>query len=202
MSLAYDNSKPPHVSEVERKFALEQDWTPGAADTLSLWFKGEGASFAETSPGTFTMSAAGADTWGARDEFRYVYKQLDGDGAIAVKVNDLAGMDYWTKAGVMIRESLDPSRPMLSCSSSPTGCESSRIGPPTTPANASPRTAALNLEFPPGLSLSAGATSSPAITLSTVSTGPDSQIEHTPGLMPPLTRRPSTCRCRFTSEGH
>jgi parallel beta-helix repeat protein len=109
MSLAYDNAKPPRVSEVERKFAPEQDWTVGATDTLSLWYRGDLVSFGETTPGTFVMSAAGADIWGARDEFRYAYKRLDGDGAMAVKIENLAGMDYWTKAGVMIRESLDPS---------------------------------------------------------------------------------------------
>jgi hypothetical protein len=108
MSLAYDNTKPPHVSEVERTFAPEQDWTAGAADTLSLWHRGDLMSFGETAPGTFVMSAAGADIWGARDELRYAYKRLDGDGAIAVRIEYLAGMDYWTKAGVMIRENLDP----------------------------------------------------------------------------------------------
>jgi hypothetical protein len=109
MSLAYDNTRPPHASAVEREFALEQDWTAGAADTLSLWYRGDLVSFRETTPGSFLMSAAGADIWGARDELRYAYKQLDGDGAIAVKIEDLAGVHYWTKAGVMIRESLDPS---------------------------------------------------------------------------------------------
>jgi parallel beta-helix repeat protein len=108
MSLTYDNTKPPHLSEIERRFARAQDWTAGAADTLSLWFEGDEVSFAETSPGRFTLSAAGADTWGARDEFRYAYKRLDGDGAIVVKIEDLLRMDYWTKAGVMMRESLDP----------------------------------------------------------------------------------------------
>jgi hypothetical protein len=121
MSLAYDNTKPPHVSEVERKFAPEQDWTAGAADTLSLWYRGDLVSFGETAPGTFVMSAAGADIWGARDEFRYAHKRLDGDGAIAVKIEDLAGVDYWTKAGVMIRGSLDPASAHASMFVTPSG---------------------------------------------------------------------------------
>jgi parallel beta-helix repeat protein len=109
MSLAYDNTRPPHVSAVERKFTPEQDWTAGGADTLSLWYRGDLVSFGETTPGTFVMSAAGADVWGARDELRYACKRFDSDGAIAVKIENLAGTDYWTKAGVMIRASLDPS---------------------------------------------------------------------------------------------
>jgi len=57
MALAYDNTKPPHASAVERKLAPEQDWTAGTADTLSLWYRGEGVSFEETSPRRFSMSA-------------------------------------------------------------------------------------------------------------------------------------------------
>ncbi len=107
MLLAYDNTRPPFVSEVERKFAPEQDWTVGGMNTLSLWYQGDSVSFGETTPGTFTMSAAGADMWGNRDEFRYAYKRLDGDGAIVAKVEHLTRTDYWAKAGVMLRESLD-----------------------------------------------------------------------------------------------
>ncbi len=108
MSLAYDNTRSPFVSEVEREFVPAQDWTVGAMDTLSLWFQGDTVSFGETSPGTFTMCAAGADIWGAADEFRYAYKRLDGDGAIVVQVNSVLRTDAWAKAGVMIRESLSP----------------------------------------------------------------------------------------------
>jgi hypothetical protein len=49
---------------------------------LSLWFRGDVVSFGEASSGTFAMSAAGADIWGGGDEFRYAYKQLNGDGTI------------------------------------------------------------------------------------------------------------------------
>ncbi len=108
MLLAYDNARSPFVSEIERTFAAAQDWTVGELDTLSLWFQGEAASFVETAPGTFTMTAAGADIWGASDEFRYAYKQLNGDGAIVARVNSVSWSDAWAKAGVMIRESLSP----------------------------------------------------------------------------------------------
>ena len=109
MSLAYDNTGPPFISEVEREFALQQDWTAGEMNTLSLWYYGDVVSFDETTPGAFTMSAAGADIWGASDEFRYAYQRLDGDGAIVARVERVGGSAYWAKAGVMVRESLDPS---------------------------------------------------------------------------------------------
>jgi hypothetical protein len=108
MLLAYDNSKSPFLSEAEREFAAEQNWTAGAMDTLSLRFQGEAAAFAETAPGTFTMTAAGADIWNDRDEFRYAYQRLDGDGAIVARIDSFLRTHDWAKAGVMIRASLEP----------------------------------------------------------------------------------------------
>ncbi len=108
MLLAYDNTGSPSISEVERQFASEQNWTVGGRNTLSLWFRGDVVSFGEASSGTFTMSAAGADIWGAGDEFRYAYKQLNGDGTIVARVNNVSWSNAWAKAGVMVRESLSP----------------------------------------------------------------------------------------------
>ena len=108
MFLAYDNARPPFVSEVEREFAGEQDWTVGDVNTLSLRFRGDLVSFRETEPGAFAMSATGADIWGAGDQFRYAYRRLDGDGSIVARVERVGNTDFWAKAGVMIRESLDP----------------------------------------------------------------------------------------------
>ena len=59
--------------------------------------------------GSFTVTGAGADVWGTADAFRYVYTTMTGDGSIVAQV---ASEDYianWTKAGVMMREALDPS---------------------------------------------------------------------------------------------
>jgi len=108
MFMAYDNARSPFISEAQREFASQQDWTAGAMNTLSLWFQGDVVSFGETAPGTFAMSAAGVDIWGASDEFRYAYKRLDGDGAIVARVDSVRNTSVWAKAGVMIRESLDP----------------------------------------------------------------------------------------------
>jgi hypothetical protein len=67
--------------------------------------------------GNFTVSAAGADIWGTADAFHYVYQPLAGDGQIIAQVGSLqthhaddpsVEHEFWEKAGVMIRESLDP----------------------------------------------------------------------------------------------
>jgi len=56
--------------------------------------------------GTFTVRAAGADIWGAADAFHYVFHALTGDGSIQARVASLTKTASWTKAGVMIRETL------------------------------------------------------------------------------------------------
>jgi hypothetical protein len=75
---------------------------------LSLWFKGNPAGFLEDPTGTLTMSATGADIWNTADEFRYAYKQLSGVGSITAQVLSVDNTDPWAKAGVMIRQTLDP----------------------------------------------------------------------------------------------
>ncbi|MFQ6034677.1 MAG: carbohydrate binding domain-containing protein [Sedimentisphaerales bacterium] len=109
MPLHYDNTAGVRYSEAERTFDTPQDWTRGGANSLNLWFRGNPVAFQESPAGTFTMSADGADIWGTADEFRYAYKQLNGDGQIIAKVVSIGGpgTNEWRKAGVMIRESLD-----------------------------------------------------------------------------------------------
>jgi hypothetical protein len=56
--------------------------------------------------GTYTVSGAGVDVWGAADQFRFVHRQLVGDGVIVARVVSLKRTHVWAKAGVMIRESV------------------------------------------------------------------------------------------------
>ena len=59
----------------------------------------------------YTIQADGADIYGTADAFRYAYRQISGDCQMTVRVTSLAsvaGSDGWSKAGVMIRQSLDP----------------------------------------------------------------------------------------------
>lgn len=56
--------------------------------------------------GKFTVIGAGSDIWGATDQFRFVYRQLTGDGVVVANVESLQQAHLWSKAGVMIRETL------------------------------------------------------------------------------------------------
>ena len=58
--------------------------------------------------GAYTMTAAGADIWGSSDQFHFAYRVLTGPGTIVARVDSVQNTDGWAKAGVMIRETLDP----------------------------------------------------------------------------------------------
>jgi Malectin domain len=58
--------------------------------------------------GRFTVTGSGADIWGASDAFHFVYQTLHGDGTIIARVDSVGNTDPWAKAGVMIRETMDP----------------------------------------------------------------------------------------------
>jgi len=116
MPLAYDNNKQGYskYSQVELTLSAIRNWTEEGVTELSLWFRGyPGAvgSFAEGPVGTYTMTASGTDIWAVNgveaDEFHFAYKMLTGPGSIIAKVVSVENTNAWTKAGVMIRETLD-----------------------------------------------------------------------------------------------
>jgi hypothetical protein len=111
MPYYYDNTSTATYSEAQRSFSPGQDWTREGVDSLSLWFRGYPAyvgSFVEAPAGTYTMTASGADIWGESDEFHFAFKEITGAAAIIAKVESVRNTDPWAKAGVMIRDTLEP----------------------------------------------------------------------------------------------
>jgi len=113
MPLVFDNNKQGNskYSEVELTLSTVRDWTAEGVTELSLWFRGYPASvgsFIEGPVGTYTMTGSGVDIWNAADEFHYAFKTLTGVGSIIAKVLSVDETDPWAKAGVMIRETLEP----------------------------------------------------------------------------------------------
>jgi len=111
----YEQSGTLTFSEAERGWADAQDWTRSGITSLALWFRGLSASFGsfsaeptEDGPDLYTVTAGGTDIWGESDQFHFVYKQISGIGSIAAKVVSVSNTDPWAKAGVMIRQTLDP----------------------------------------------------------------------------------------------
>jgi phosphatidylserine/phosphatidylglycerophosphate/cardiolipin synthase-like enzyme len=64
------------------------------------------AGSAGSSGSTFTLKGAGADIWGAADEFHFAYRTMTGNGTVTARVASLSNTNAWTKGGVMIRETL------------------------------------------------------------------------------------------------
>jgi len=113
MPISYDNNKQgfSKYSEAEHTLTDQRDWTEEGVANLSLWFRGNPASvgsFTEGPAGTYTMTASGADIWNQSDEFHYAYKTLTGVGSMVARVESIDNTNGWAKAGVMIRESLEP----------------------------------------------------------------------------------------------
>ena len=52
------------------------------------------------------MTGSGADIWGTADAFNFARTQMTGDGTIVARVATVQFADKWSKAGVMIRETL------------------------------------------------------------------------------------------------
>jgi len=93
----------------------QRDWTEQGVTELSLWFRGYSGSvgsFVEGPVGTYTMTGSGADIWNVNgieaDQFHFAYKMLTGSGSIIARVDSVENTNGWAKAGVMIRESLNP----------------------------------------------------------------------------------------------
>ncbi|UCE46920.1 MAG: LamG domain-containing protein, partial [Phycisphaerales bacterium] len=126
LPLQYNNTGGVMNSEVERKLDSPRDWTRNGVEELSIWFQGRPASvgsFTEGPVGTFTITATGADIWNQADEFHFAYRTLTGVGSIEAQVLSVEQTDNWAKAGVMIRETLDPGSKFAAVYMTPTNAD-------------------------------------------------------------------------------
>jgi hypothetical protein len=57
----------------------------------------------------FDIYASGADIWGTKDEFNFVYMERTGDFDLAAQIENMRAADLYSKAGLMARENLTAS---------------------------------------------------------------------------------------------
>lgn len=69
---------------------------PAIPGTISVSYRG------------FDITAGGADIWGIKDEFSFVYIEKSGDFDFAARIESLTAAHLYTKAGLMAREDLTP----------------------------------------------------------------------------------------------
>ena len=55
----------------------------------------------------YDITAGGTDVFGSSDQLRFVYREVTGDFDTQVRIESLSAVDTWTKAGLMVRTSLD-----------------------------------------------------------------------------------------------
>jgi hypothetical protein len=68
-----------------------------------------GSASLDIGTGIAVVAGAGDDIWGTADAFQFYYQPLSGDGEIVARVASVQNVRSWTKAGVMMRDTLDPS---------------------------------------------------------------------------------------------
>ena len=110
---ALETSGTQFYSETERRWEDAQDWTKDGVESLSLWFRGYPAkvsSFIEEPAGIFTVKGIGEDIWNNSDEFHFAYKELASNQSVSIiaKVESMEPINKDSKAGIMIRDSLEP----------------------------------------------------------------------------------------------
>jgi hypothetical protein len=106
MPLKYNNATA-NYSEADRTWGTDQNWKVNGANTVSLWFRGTPTGFVQLASDHILMNGMGTDIYNAADQGRFVYKQLTGNGTLIARVDRLDAVDPWSKAAVMIRQSLD-----------------------------------------------------------------------------------------------
>jgi len=118
----YEQSGTLTFSEAEHMWETPQDWTRRSVDSLSLWIRGLPVSVGSFTAGPpITMTGVGTDIGGTADQFHFAYKQLSGAGSITAKVLSVSNTNTLAKAGVMIRQSLEPGSPHAMVIFSPGG---------------------------------------------------------------------------------
>jgi glucose/arabinose dehydrogenase/regulation of enolase protein 1 (concanavalin A-like superfamily) len=93
---------------------LPSPWVDADVGDVGAW------GTASSSSGMFTVKGAGADIGGTTDAHHFVYQALNGDGQITARINSLQNTDPNAKAGLMIRDSLNPNSINFSLLATPT----------------------------------------------------------------------------------
>jgi hypothetical protein len=76
---------------------------------LDIGDVGAAGSFTDDGGGHYFINGAGGDIWGTEDAFNFWYADDVGDGYVSTRVMAIQDTNPFAKAGVMIRESTDPS---------------------------------------------------------------------------------------------
>jgi regulation of enolase protein 1 (concanavalin A-like superfamily) len=71
--------------------------------------------------GVFELYGGGSDIWGSQDQARFLNQTVEGDFTLEVTVDSVENIDQYTKAGLMLRGSLEPNAPAVILTTFPDG---------------------------------------------------------------------------------
>jgi hypothetical protein len=99
LAIAQDNQKSASISLKSKPLSLasfkhSDVGNPSIKGTVKVSEKG------------FDITAGGADIWGVKDEFSFVYVERTGDFDLVSRIESLTAANLYTKAGLMAREDL------------------------------------------------------------------------------------------------
>jgi glucuronoarabinoxylan endo-1,4-beta-xylanase len=100
--IAYSNTNHGSVWSVTTAPAVQLP-SPWQSQDIGITSGQTGAIYTD---GVFTMTGLGADIWNPSDAFRFAYMPVTGNCTIIARVTSVQNTDPWSKAGVMIRDSL------------------------------------------------------------------------------------------------
>jgi Tol biopolymer transport system component/tetratricopeptide (TPR) repeat protein len=78
---------------------------------------------------SYTVQGFGVDIWQTFDDFHFAYARLKGNCSITARIENVENVDEWTKAGIMIRSTLDAESPNATVLVTPRGIVSFQYRP-------------------------------------------------------------------------
>jgi hypothetical protein len=102
-ALAAAADQPTTVGQFEGQTDIAASVRPGAAEF-------------DSATGAYTITGGGLNMWANTDAFHYVWKKIEGDFAIIAQVRITTGgegSNEHRKAGLVVRQSLDPDSPYI-----------------------------------------------------------------------------------------
>jgi hypothetical protein len=106
----------------------------------------------ESTGETFSLYGGGNDIWGDHDQFRFLQRSASGDFSLTVTVKSLEDLGSYCKAGLMVRQSLDPNSKLLMVTTFPSG--EVQAGVRTTAGGEIQGTGAVKVGFPMQMKIS------------------------------------------------
>jgi hypothetical protein len=90
-----------------------------AVNSINAWGNGgwgSGVAVLDDESGTIYMTGSGSDIWHTSDDFNYYSQRADGDQTVTVNLSSQSHIwfDQWSKAGIMLRTSMEPDSPHVS----------------------------------------------------------------------------------------